>query len=57
MYLMNQYETMAIKSVPGIGYFVKIKGEKEVFVPGQNSVVAEIILDYYEITEEEYNKF
>lgn len=57
VFLINQFDSIAVKSVPAKGYFIKFKGEKEVFVQKSNSVILDLIVEYREITEEEYNKF
>ena len=57
MFFANAYDTIFIRSVPTLGYFIKFKGEKEVFAKKGNSVVMDVVTGYREITEEEYNNF
>ena len=61
VYFLNTYEEAAIRSVPtkteGIIYYVKFKGEKTFQAEKGSTIIADALLEYKEITKEEYNSY
>jgi len=57
VYFRNTFEDAVIKSTPLEGYLVKFKGREPFTATDSNSVVAEGILEYNEISKKEFDRF
>lgn len=59
VFLKNEFEGIVLKSTPGTGgkYYVKFAGEKPYEIKHSSKLVTETILEWNEITKEEYNAF
>jgi hypothetical protein len=64
MYFTNTFEEAAIKSVPPAaaikhipGIWAKFKGQPEYSISGESNLVNEAILEYNEITKEQYDNW
>jgi len=57
VYFKNPFEKAVIKSIPGQGYQVKFKGKEPFEAQKGSEVVTDGILQYSEISEQEYNDF
>jgi hypothetical protein len=59
VFLKNEFEGCVIRSVPGSrsSFFAKFPGEKEYPISSSSIIVTETLLEWSEITKEEYNAF
>jgi len=57
VYLLHDWEEIVIKPIPGGGYFARQSGGVEYKVHHSTNLVAESIMMWNEITEEEYNAY
>lgn len=57
VYFKNTFEEAVLKSIPGEGIFVKLKGGEEFKAKKGSALVADAILEASEITKEEYNTY
>lgn len=57
LYFKNTFENACILSIPGGGYWVKFSNEKAFKAKEGSKLITDAILEYNEITKEEYDSF
>lgn len=57
VYFKYDFEQAVIRSVPGKGFFVKLKGSDEFKAKDGSKLVTDAILEHKEISEDQYYDF
>ena len=59
VYLKNEFENIVLRSTPGKNgkFYVKSPGKREREINYSTNLVTETLLEWEEITEEEYNNY